>query len=111
MNTITIEGSPIQIDSEGYLVNFDEWREEIGSYISKEDHIELTDAHFEIIQIMREYFAENGDVPTARDFLKILENKLGADKGTSHYFGSLFPREPLKMCAKIAGLPQLRGCM
>lgn len=111
MATKDINGKSVEFDSEGYLVNFDDWTPEVGTVLSEEYKIEFTSEHLAVAQLMREYYAEHDEVPTARDFTKLMGQKLGSDKGTHQYFTDLFKYEPLKQCGKIAGLPQLAGCM
>jgi TusE/DsrC/DsvC family sulfur relay protein len=111
MTTIDVNGKSFEIDNEGYLAKYQDWNEAVGQALADIDNIKITDAHWTVIRLMRESFLENEVIPTAKDLLKIMAEKLGPEKGTHKYLNSLFPHEPLKQCGKIAGLPMLSGCM
>jgi len=46
-----------------------------------------------------------------RPLVKLVQESLGADKGTSIYLLGLFPGNPAKVAAKIAGLPRPTNCI
>ena len=43
--------------------------------------------------------------------VKLVAARLGATKGNSIYLLSLFPGNPAKLAAKIAGLPRPTNCL
>jgi tRNA 2-thiouridine synthesizing protein E len=43
--------------------------------------------------------------------VKLVRESLGEDKGTSIYLLGLFPGNPAKVAAKIAGLPRPTNCI
>ena len=49
----TIGQATISVDQEGYLTDFSQWDKEIGTEIAKEQGIEMTDKHWEIIDYIR----------------------------------------------------------
>lgn len=61
-----INGKMVETDPEGYLVNLDDWSEELAAALAKEDNLELGEEHWKIIHYMRNYFAENGTAPNLR---------------------------------------------
>ena len=77
---IVINGREIGTDAEGYLANLEDWSEEIAQYLSEQDKLELTERHWEIINFMRNYYAENGTAPNLRVLQKLLKEELGEDK-------------------------------
>lgn len=98
-------------DAEGYLQNLDDWSPEIARQIAAHEGISLTPAHWEIIKLIREYYAEFDLSPAMRPLVKYASLKLGADKGKSVYLLTLFPGSPPKLAAKIAGLPRPANCL
>ena len=111
MKTIDVKGKAVEVDGEGYLVNVDDWNEEVGLALATMEKFELTNEHMAFIRLIREYYLEHKVIPTAKDFLNHVAEKLGEDKGNQKYFNSLFTFEPLKQCGRFAGLPMLTGCM
>lgn len=101
----------VETDEEGYLLNIDDWNEDIAQAIAVEDDIKLTPAHWEVIYFLRDYFKEYDFAPAIRILTKAIAKKLGNDKGNSRYLYSLFPYGPAKQGCKFAGLPKPTGCV
>lgn len=108
---IVINGKEIGTDAEGYLANLEDWSEEIARYLSEQDNLALTDRHWEIINFMRNYYAENGTAPNLRVLQKLLKEELGEDKSDKKYLFDLFPYGPAKQAARYAGMPKPTGCV
>lgn len=111
MATIDVAGKSIEVDEEGYLVNRDDWNEEIADVMAKIDDCDLTNTHWEVINFLRSYYEEYQIAPAVRVLTKAIGKKLGADKGNSKYLYELFPYGPAKQACKYAGLPKPTGCV
>jgi tRNA 2-thiouridine synthesizing protein E len=97
----TLAGVNLEVSEEGYLADPTQWSEEIAKEIAKEENIELTEKHFEVIKFLREN-AEAG--LTIR---KIGKSGIVDIKG----FYDLFPGGPLKVSTKIAGIKKPASCV
>jgi tRNA 2-thiouridine synthesizing protein E len=98
-------------DSEGFLRNLDDWDTEVAAQIAGAESIDLDERHWEIIHLLRAYYAEFDASPAMRPLVKYCALKLGKDKGRSIYLMSLFPGSPAKIGSKIAGLPKPENCL
>jgi len=107
-----VNGQMIQLSEAGWLENLDEWSEELAAKIAINEKIVdgLTEEHWDIIKLAREYFADNGTVCEPRAFSKIMKKKYGKDRSDQKYIYSLFPTGLIKCANKIAGLPRPKGC-
>jgi len=106
-----INGETIELSEAGWLLNLDEWSEELAVEISKNEKLpELTEEHWNIINLAREYFKDTGTVCEPRKFSKMMKEKYGKDKSDQKYIYSLFPTGLIKCANKIAGLPRPKGC-
>ena len=106
-----VNGKVIELSEAGWLNNLDEWSPELAVEIAKNEKIpELTDEHWDIINLAREYFQENGTVCEPRQFSKLMKKKYGKDRSDQKYIYSLFPTGLIKCANKIAGLPRPKGC-
>ena len=65
MATKTYAGQTVEVNDEGYMVDPSQWNKEIAVEIAKEDGIELTDKHFEVLEFLREA-NEKGETLTIR---------------------------------------------
>ena len=99
------------LDNEGYLIDLKNWSEELASYLAEQEEMKLTQAHWEIILLLRDFYQEYEVSPAMRPLVKAVGKKLGADKGKSMYLMQLFPGSPAKLIAKLAGLPKPANCL
>ena len=95
--------SIIKINEEGYLTDFSQWTKEIGSEIAKEQEIEMTNKHWEIIDYIQEKFKK--EEPLSIRGIK----KSGLINIKEFY--QLFPGGPLKKSTLIAGIPKPKSCI
>ena len=108
---IDVNGKSLETDEEGYLANLNDWEPEVATVMAKEDDLELTDEHWEIINFLREYYEEFQIAPAVRVLTKAVGKRMGKDKGNSKYLYELFPYGPAKQACKYAGLPKPTGCV
>ena len=101
----------LRTDKEGYLLDLSEWNADVACKIAKANGVRLTDSHWEIIELLRDFYARHDISPPMRPLVKRVRETLGADKGTSLYLLRLFPGSPAKLAAKIAGLPRPTHCL
>ena len=111
MPTLKMSDHSIEVDSEGYLCNLDDWSKETAESIAINDGIQLSSNHWEIINLLRGFYAEYQISPAMRILVKQAKNQLGNDKGSSIYLLTLFPGSPAKLASKIAGLPKPTNCL
>jgi len=103
MSTKSFAGIKIEVNEEGYMIDSDQWTKEIAKEIAKEEGIELTDTHFDVIEFIRSKVA-NGESLTIRGI-----NKSGVVDAKTFY--KLFPGAPLKKATKIAGVSKPESCI
>ena len=63
------------VDEEGYLANINDWTPEIAEELAKDEEVELTDRHWEIINFLREYYEEFQIAPAVRVLTKAVGKK------------------------------------
>ncbi|MFT0716090.1 TusE/DsrC/DsvC family sulfur relay protein [Flagellimonas lutimaris] len=99
----TIGQATISVDQEGYLTDFSQWTKEVGEEIAKEQGIEMTDKHWEIIDYIQEKY--KNEEPLSIRGIK----KSGVINIKEFY--ALFPGGPLKKATMIAGIPKPKSCI
>jgi tRNA 2-thiouridine synthesizing protein E len=105
MATRTIAGKTVQVNDEGFMTVPSEWTKEIAVELAKEEGIiELTPAHWKIIEFCRQDAVSSGKAPTLRRITA------GAGTPTKELF-ALFPKGPAKKVARISGLGKPEGCV
>jgi len=94
----------IQTDDDGFLLDPDDWDEEIAQFIANKEDLELTKDRWNLVHLIRDYYYENGSVPELRKILKQLKAELGPEKATRKYVYALFPYGYGQQGCKIAGM-------
>jgi TusE/DsrC/DsvC family sulfur relay protein len=108
---LQINGTQVETDPEGYLVNLEDWSPEVAEFLAQQDSLALSEKHWKIIQYMRDYFNENGTAPNLRILQKALKEEFGAEWGDKKFLFDLFPYGPAKQAGRYAGTPKPTGCV
>jgi tRNA 2-thiouridine synthesizing protein E len=110
MNVARSPESP-PVNSEGFLCAVNDWTPATAEWLASHEGIELTAAHWEVLHLLREYYASYDSSPAMRALVKYVRLKLGEEKGRSIYLLKLFPGSPAKIGSKLAGLPKPANCL
>ncbi len=101
----------LELDKEGFLLDYTRWNESAAEQLASSEDITLTPPHWEVIHLLRQFYSEFDSSPAMRALVKYCKLNLGPDKGSSAYLLSLFPGSPAKIGSKIAGLPKPDNCL
>lgn len=99
----TIAGKSVSVNEEGFMTDPAQWDQDVAKELAKEEGIELTDKHFEVLEFLRTA-NEKGEALTIR---KVGKSGITDIKGLYQ----LFPGGPLKLSSKIAGIPKPTSCV
>lgn len=94
----------VPVDGEGFLINRDDWSEQIARDLADADAFELNDQVMRLIREARSMYEENGVVPPIRKFAK----QVGV---SSKELYAVFKKGPMKLICKWGGLPKPTGCV
>jgi len=105
MNNINVER-----DEEGYLINPDDWNEDVANAFASEEKLTLDDESWTVIRFMRNHYNENSMAPDVRHAVKALAAEHGLEKkAAKKRMFTLFPYGYVKQACKIAGMKRPRG--
>jgi TusE/DsrC/DsvC family sulfur relay protein len=103
--TIELNNNTYSVDEDGFLENPEIWNERVAlDFASTEGVSELTEAHWKVINYLRNYYLQFGIAPMIRKLCKETGFKLNE-------IYALFPSGPAKGACKLAGLPKPTGCV
>lgn len=94
-------------DGEGYLVEPNEWSEEVAQELARDLSIELVDDHWDVIRFMRQWYDEHQVIPDARHVFKHLDLRFPGH-GRARLF-ELFPYGYVGQACKLAGMKRPRA--
>lgn len=104
-----VDGKTIETDANGFLVNQEDWNEEVAKIIAAAEEVELTDKHWDMINYLRdEYLNNGGNQPNMRNIVKAMQKIWDDKKVDSKALYALFPKNPDKQASKIGGLPDTK---
>ena len=110
MNKTTNQSLEGRLDTDGYLRNHTEWTPFIAEQLAAQEHITLTNEHWRLIDLLRNYYARTDTAPAMRPLVKLVKAELGEHMGSTQLM-HLFGATPAKMAAKLAGLPRPTNCI
>lgn len=108
---IEFNGKMYATDKYEYLLKLEDWSPELAQYIASLEQIEMTPAHWEVVNFVRAFYQEYDTSPAMRVLVKAVKQSMGEDKGNSRYLYKLFPKGPAKQATRIAGLPKPAKCI
>lgn len=116
MNSISVAGQSFELDPEGYLLDLSAWSPALAEALAADEELSLSDAHWELIELIRGFYQEFDHSPAMRPLVKYISLHLGKEKGKSIYLMQLLPPNqktgsPPKRLARIAGLPKPDNCL
>jgi tRNA 2-thiouridine synthesizing protein E len=94
----------VPVDGEGFLINRDDWSEEVAMQLAQADDFEITEQIMSFIQSARTMYDNDGVVPPIRKFAKEL------NISTKELY-DIFKKGPMKLICKWGGLPKPTGCV
>jgi tRNA 2-thiouridine synthesizing protein E len=93
----------IDVNEEGYLVDFRQWDREVCECIAGECNIVMTERHWEVIEYIH-------DKHEKQEPLSIRGIKKSGVIDIKEFY-QLFPGGPLKKATLIAGIPKPKSCI
>lgn len=108
---IDFKGEKIATDKQGYLLDHTQWQEALATQMAVYDAFELTAAHWEVINFIRQFYLTYNTSPAIRALTKAMKAEFGEEKANSRYLFRLFPDGPAKQATKYAGLPKPKRCL
>lgn len=107
---VDVEGRRVAVDSEGYLIDRSQWSHAFARALAKKEGLELTPAHWQVIEFLRDYEAEHGVQAQVRVMIKAFTDLWGPERGSNHHLHDMFPRGgPQKQGNRLAGLLRTKG--
>ena len=105
MAQIELLGTTYNVDEDGFLEDPEIWNEDVAkAFATTESVEEMTEAHWTLVNYIRDYYLKFGTAPMIRKMCK----QTGIDLKQVY---ELFPSGPAKGACKVAGLPKPTGCV
>ena len=104
MPSTTIAGRQIDVNDEGFLVDPDDWTEDLGAEFGRLIGVEMTEDHWKLVTYLRQDYKAQGETPNLR--------RVSTQTGMPvKQLFTLFPGKPAKKMSYVAGVPKPKGCV
>lgn len=105
MAKVTLGGVEVEVDEDGFIQEPGKWSKEVAEDLAKTENASpMTESHWKLVNMIRDYFLKFGIAPPVRMVCK----QTGFDLKQVY---QLFPGGPAKGACKVAGLPKPTGCV
>jgi len=95
----------VEVDEDGFLQEPDVWNESVAAALATTEGVsDMTEAHWKVVNYLRDYYAKFGIAPMIRKLCKETGYPLKE-------IYELFPSGPAKGACKVAGLAKPTGCV
>jgi tRNA 2-thiouridine synthesizing protein E len=98
-----LAGKTVAVNEEGFMTDPAQWSPEVAKAIAAEEGIDMTERHWQIVKYLQEQYKQ--EIPMS---IRKVKNSGVIDLKE---FYALFPKGPLKIASKIAGLPKPTSCI
>ena len=99
----TIAGKTIAVNEEGFMTDGTQWSREVGEAIANEEGVSMTERHWVVVDYLRDQDAQG--VPMS---IRKIKNSGVVDIKEIY---QLYPKGPLKVASKVAGLKKPASCL
>jgi len=108
MNNIHSESNIVELRADGYLKNMNDWTPDLAERIALKEGLTLTEQHWDVLNIMREYYAEYNTSPILKLLRRELAKQYGKERATQASLDALFPNGVQAQGSRLAGVPLAR---
>ncbi|VAX02520.1 hypothetical protein MNBD_GAMMA19-493 [hydrothermal vent metagenome] len=111
MGSFNFDGETFAVTHTGNLVELHRWNSRLAEYMAKQEGIELTEEHWEVLNFLREFYFTYGVSPMVKILMRYMIEDIGPERASKEHLYSLFPKGPSRQGSRIAGLPAPQGCL
>lgn len=106
---LEVNGVIIETDDDGYLVDPEQWNDEVAGTLALLEGITLDDEHKTVLAFIRDYYDQHQVAVDARFVIKYLAEELGYKDNARQRLYELFPYGYMQQVCKIAGMKRPRA--
>ena len=99
----TYAGHTVTLNDEGYMTDMNQWNHDVATEMAKEDGIDLGTRHFDVLEYLREQ--------QKKEIALTIRGVGKSGVVDIKEFYELFPKGPLKISSRLAGIPKPKSCI
>lgn len=111
IDSFDFEDETFAVTHTGNLIELHRWNSRLANHMAAKEGLELTEAHWEVLNFLREFYFTYGVSPMVKILMKYMAEDIGPQQASKDYLYHLFPKGPSRQGSRIAGLPCPQGCL
>lgn len=100
-----------QLDTDGHLMDYTQWNEEVAQQLAISLHIELTAWHLQILYAMRKFYQQYSHAPATRPLIKYLQQHVDQSINNQILQQQFNTGLVARHIARLAGIPKPANCL
>ena len=101
----------LELDQDGHLVDYTIWNEDVAQELANSLDLELSEWHFQILNAVRQFYAQFGHSPATRPLIKFLMKTLSADMSNALLQEKFNTGLVARHLSRLAGVPKPANCL
>jgi tRNA 2-thiouridine synthesizing protein E len=101
----------LELDQDGHLVDYTIWNESVAQELANTLELELTPWHFEILNAVRQFYAQFGHSPATRPLIKFLMKTVGPEVDNAMLQDKFQTGLVARHLSRLAGIPKPANCL
>ena len=101
----------LELDQDGHLVDYTIWNETVAQQLAQSLELELTPWHFEILQAVRQFYAQFGHSPATRPLIKFLMKTVSPEINNAVLQDQFKTGLVARHLSRLAGIPKPANCL
>ena len=101
----------LELDQDGHLVDYTIWNEDVAQELANSLDLELSEWHFQILNAVRQFYAQFGHSPTTRPLIKFLMKTVGPEIDNAVLQDKFKTGLVARHLSRLAGIPKPANCL
>ena len=100
-----------ELNQDGHLVDYTLWNEDVAQQLSESLEIELSPWHFEVLNAVRQFYAQFGHAPATRPLIKFLMKTVSPEINNAVLQEKFNTGLVARHLSRLAGVPKPANCL
>ncbi|MCK7607893.1 TusE/DsrC/DsvC family sulfur relay protein [Acinetobacter portensis] len=101
----------LELDQDGHLVDYTIWNEDVAQELANSLDLELSEWHFQILNAVRQFYAQFGHSPATRPLIKFLMKTVGPEVDNAMLQDKFKTGLVARHLSRLAGIPKPANCL
>lgn len=101
----------LELDQDGHLVDYTIWNEDVAQELANTLELELSEWHFQVLNAVRQFYAQFGHSPATRPLIKFLMKTVGPEVDNAMLQDKFKTGLVARHLSRLAGIPKPANCL